>query len=363
MARRRTGRIEKRDNGSYRIRYTTSNGKRQNETYKTLTEAERALAERLASVAKGAPVSATAQTVLFAELCADVITDYQVNGFSSVDDIETRFRLHLVPVFGHRRASDISTKEIKQYILDRRKEGTADGCINREMEAMRHTFNLAIREGRIFQKPFVPMAGEDKVRTGFFTREEVSRLASHLPTPLAEMVWFGFLTGWRLEEIKSLEWRNVDLKTGQIRIDVGEDKNRAGRVIPMSAQVRSLLESLKTPHTINPYVFRGVGEFRKTWKTACYKAGLPCDIAPIQIRSKVQNRVKVLKAHRTFHDLRRSFAREMSNRGIREGAIMKFAGWKTRSVFDRYNIVSEADLHDAVEKMDDHPTTSPQERS
>jgi hypothetical protein len=44
----------------------------------------------------------------------------------------------------------------------------------------------------------------------------------------------------------------------------------------------------------------------------------------------------------------------MSNYGIREGAIMRFAGWKTRSVFDRYNIVSEADLRDAVERMDDH---------
>src|SRR4030095_10188464 len=190
MARRRTGRIEKRDNGSYRIRYTTSNGKRQNETYKTLPEAERALAERLASIAKGAPVSATAQSVLFAELCADVITDYQVNGFSSVDDIETRFRLHLLPVFGHRRASDITTKEIKQYILDRRKEGAADGCINREMEAMRQTIIFAIPEGRTSHKPSVPMAGEDKVRSGLFSREDVTPPASRLPTPLTEMVWF-----------------------------------------------------------------------------------------------------------------------------------------------------------------------------
>jgi integrase len=85
-----------------------------------------------------------------------------------------------------------------------------------------------------------------------------------------------------------------------------------------------------------------VGEFRKSWKRACHKAGLPCVL---------DLEGKPIKALRTFHDLRRSFARHMDKLHIRQGAIMKLGGWKTDSVFRRYNIVSEGDLRDAIETL------------
>ena len=37
---------------------------------------------------------------------------------------------------------------------------------------------------------------------------------------------------------------------------------------------------------------------------------------------------------------------------LHEKTIMKIGGWKTRSVFDRYNIVDEKDLADAAAKLD-----------
>jgi hypothetical protein len=33
---------------------------------------------------------------------------------------------------------------------------------------------------------------------------------------------------------------------------------------------------------------------------------------------------------------------------VSEGEIMKLCGWKTRAMFDRYNIIDEADLEQAV---------------
>ena len=69
----------------------------------------------------------------------------------------------------------------------------------------------------------------------------------------------------------------------------------------------------------------------KAFKRACENAGYPGRIP---------------------HDLRRSAVRQFVRQGITEGVAMKLTGHKTRSVFDRYNIVSEGDLRDAARRLE-----------
>lgn len=48
------------------------------------------------------------------------------------------------------------------------------------------------------------------------------------------IVAFANITGWRTpSEILPLEWRQVDLKAGEVRLDAGSTKNGDGRVIPV----------------------------------------------------------------------------------------------------------------------------------
>lgn len=197
-------------------------------------------------------------------------------------------------------------------------------------------------------KPYIPMLTESNVRTGFFEYEEFLAVREALPSFLRPVVTFGYYTGWRVTEILNLQWRQANLEAGEVRLDPGTTKNKDGRVIYLDGE---LLETMKEQRAfvfslqrergeiipwvfINPSTGDRIRNFRKSWAEACKQIGL---------------------SGRLFHDFRRTAVRNMVRAGVPEVVAMKISGHKTRSIFDRYNIVSEQDLREAARRISTPP--------
>ena len=87
-----------------------------------------------------------------------------------------------------------------------------------------------------------------------------------------------------------------------------------------------------------------IRNFYAAWHAACRRAatvsrGALVEVVPPTFLGQVP------------HDLRRSAARNQVRAWVPEHISMKLSGHKTRDIFDRYDIVSERDLSEGVEKL------------
>jgi integrase len=182
------------------------------------------------------------------------------------------------------------------------------------------------------------MLQEQNVRKGFFEHDEFVALRAAPPVELRPVATFGYFTGWRRREILDLTWDRVDLQTRTVRLEPGVTKNRDGRTIYLDGELFDVLVAVKQerdtwyPHC--PWIFPRKGVpiqgFRQAWKTACHAVGVMGKLC---------------------HDFRRTAVRDTVRAGIPERVAQQVSGHKTRSVFDRYHIVSDTDLREAAKRQ------------
>jgi integrase len=273
----------------------------------------------------------------FEDLANILLTDYEINGKRSIESIRLSIR-HLREFFGLGRAIDITADLVAAYVRERQREGAANGSINRELAALKPAFTLATRAGRLTSAPYVPLLEENNSRRGFLDHGSFLALCEALPKHLKDPVTFLYLSGWRVSEMRTLEWRDVDLAGREVRLRPEVSKNKDRRVLPLRGELLEIIERARGVRRPDcPFVFHHegepIGDFRKAWKTACKTAGISGIIV---------------------HDLRRTAVRNMVRAGIPERVAMELSAHKTRRIFDRYNIVSNEDSTAATERLQGH---------
>ncbi len=323
--------------------YRSGTSFRESSKSQSRSDAKRLLQNREGEISKSAFFGLEGERVRFEELVKDLLNEYQTNNRKSFIWLKRRINLHLIPFFRGFRGVDVTTDRVRAYISQRQQESASNGSINRELAALKRMFNLAseMTPPKIVRVPHIPMLRECNVWKGFFEHDEYLALQRELPEYLKSVLAFGYFTGAREGEILSLKWEQVDLDGHTVHLEPGSTKNDQPRTIPVTGE---LLEALKLQKAARDsrlpdcdYVFhrrgRRIGNFQRAWKSACKRAGV---------------------SGKLFHDLRRSAVRNLVRAGVPERVAMAISGHKTRSVFDRYNIVAERDLHEAASRLEKH---------
>jgi hypothetical protein len=301
--------------------------------------AAKVLRKRTGAVRNGHTVPEEARRLRYADLEALLFADYRANGRRSLGDLPRAVK-PLRLFFGGTLALGITTARMRDYTASRLEEKAARATINKELAALGRMLTLAFKDGPLPTRPAVPKLRIDNARQGFVEPADAEALYAALPDYLEPPTRYANLTGQRKRNVFGLLWSQIAFDPdgdAVIRLAPKETKNNGGQVLAFAAgsPVAQLLARQHARRRLDcPYVFhrhgRPVRDFYTAWRTACAKIG---------------------RRGLLFHDLRRSAVRNMVRAGVSERICMARSGHKTRAIFDRYNIVNEADLREADLKV------------
>jgi integrase len=305
--------------------------------------AENILRDKIAEVTTG-NFNPLSHKVTVAELVKAKYTADFNDGNKSLADDESRWRLHLQPLFGTMLASRLSTPMLSKYVAARLAEGAQPGTVNREMSLLRAAFNLGHKSTPplVVRVPHFPMLEESAARKGFLTDAQYDALGAECMKHgiwLRAIMEIGGTFGWRRSEILGLRVRQIDLIAKCIRLD--DSKNGEGREVALTSILVQLLgvcihgkggdAPVFTWGEAHHYHGKPVRDFRNQWATVTKAAGVP---------------------GLYVHDLRRTGARNLRRAGVPESIVMKIGGWKTSDMFRRYAIVDSRDMAEAMRKLE-----------
>lgn len=234
------------------------------------------------------------------------------------------------------RVTQLSSPRFDEYAKARLAEGVTRQTVNNELSALRRALNLGIEKGLLATAPKIKLAKVNNAREGFFEEDDFAAILLELPAYARPVVQFLRMTGWRVGEALQLTWDRIDRERQGIRLSARQTKGKKARLFPfgLAPELKVVLDAAWEARE-GPFVFQGPHAGKRLgyttllhhWQGARKRAG--CE-------------------DRLIHDLRRTATRDFRLAGVDEATIMVLCGWKTRAMFDRYNIVNDADLADAV---------------
>jgi len=233
----------------------------------------------------------------------------------------------LLKFFSGKTLREIAPGDIEDYVLHRKAQNIANATINRELACLKRMYNLAMRWGDAKKNPVseIDFLKEPPGRSRYLSKEEMARLLNSCNEHLRPLVFTALYTGMRLSELLTLKWSQVFIDNVlDPYIELVETKNGKSRLVPISDDLVTVLESVRGHHT--EYVFIGergnpLKSVKKPFETALRKAAIT------EFR---------------FHDLRHTFASHFIMNGGDVLALKEILGHSSLKMVERYAHLAQA---------------------
>ena len=268
---------------------------------------------------------------------------------------------HIERLLGSLLMPDLIPERITDYMIQRRGEGVSNRTINMELgvlsRAVGHSFKVLWPSVKKLEERHdvgraLSMEEEQRIL------DTAMRNKSKLINPILRLA---LVTGMRRDEIRTLQWEQIDFEAKTIRVGRAKTEAGRGRSIPMGPMLLVVMAAHARWYVsefgpLQPewYVFpfsnrvkpidptRPIVSVKKAWETIREKAGVEC----------------------RFHDLRHTVCTKMAEAGIPEGTMLAIMGHMSRAMLERYSHIRKAakvDAMAAIELRSAFPTALPQE--
>jgi integrase len=238
----------------------------------------------------------------------------------SVETDRAKAKAFILARLGQRKLSEVGAQELLRWwdgmispSDDREKMRRAQATANRSWSILRAALNQAYASGKVSSdnawRRIKPFRNVDRPRTRFLSVEEAKRMLNALPPDFRRLARGALFTGLRLGELLAL--RVMDIADGQVH--VRHSKSGRPRSVPLSDEGLQFFDQ----------VAAGLAGDESVFKRDDGAAWIRMDASRYMARA---SEIAKIKPRATFHDLRRSYASLLINRGTDAEIIRKLLG-------------------------------------
>jgi integrase len=268
--------------------------------------------------------------------------------------------------FGLKPIGAITEDDFEALRVHLRTIGRAPNTWNHYLQVLKSLSRWGLKKGYLTRSWFGADSDLKRERPGRRNRRlvpgEEAALLKHANPQLQRLIIAALETGCRQGELLGLQWADVDLERGELRVRAENAKDAEERILPLSSRLKAILSMNQNDPAGEPfggecYVFgdavgRHVGAIRTAWENCVLRAH---DVKPQRgeggrLPADVRALYHGFDLH--FHDLRHEAGSRLLEAGWPLHHVKDMLGHADISTTDTYLNVAKMGLQESMKRFD-----------